>query len=132
MRTRWICGRLHAALGLMITLGLQACGCNVVGCYDGLLVQLQPRPTGPYRVELLVDGVSQPAPPEATCTEVTGCFSGIVFRTRATDRVVVRVTTLAGTRDTAYPRLQYATQRPNGRGCDPTCHNATVTADLPS
>ena len=121
----------RAALGVGATLGLQACGCNLVGCYDGLLVNFPSRPEGPYRIELFAAGVVQPAPLEATCTEARGCNSGIVFRTHATDDLVFRVTTSLGIRDTTVPRVRYTTVSPNGRGCGPTCSSAEVTVKAP-
>lgn len=130
MRTTWSNRVLRSSLGVAIVLSLQACGCTVIGCNDGLLVRLSTQPTGPFQVELLVAGALQPAPPEATCIVATGCITGILFRTVATDLVVVRVTTSVGTRDTAYPRLQYITSSPNGKGCGPTCRSVTVTANI--
>jgi hypothetical protein len=131
MQSNWS-NRLPAmALSVVAALSLQACGCNLVGCYDGLLVDFADRPAGPYRIELFVGGVPQVAPPEATCTEAKGCYSGIVFRTQATDNLVLRVTTDVGVRETVFPHLTYTTASPNGKGCGPTCRSATVTVKAP-
>jgi len=122
----------RVSLSVVALVSVQACGCNLVGCADGLLVQLPTQLNAPYRVELLVAGELQPAPAEATCSEGAPCYRDIMFRAYPTERVVVRVTTPLGTRDTAIPQIRYSTSRPNGRGCEPTCRNASVRADIPS
>ena len=131
MHPQWFSRCVRSAVGTATALILQACGCNLVGCYDGLLVDFPSRPAGPYRVELFAAGVPQSAPPEATCADARGCYSGIVFRTHATDDLVLRVTTAIGVRDTAVPHVTYTTLAPNGRGCGPICRSAMVTAKAP-
>ncbi len=120
-----------SALGVLSALILQACGCTLVGCIDGLLVDFPARPAGPYRVELFVNAILQPAPEAATCTDARGCFSGIVFRTTATNNLVVRVTTAAGARETVFPHVTYTKSSPNGPSCGPTCSSARVTVQAP-
>ena len=131
MQMKWLYRLPSMALSAVAALSAQACGCNLVGCYDGLLVDFADRPAGLYRLELFVAAVLQPAPPAATCTEAKGCFSGIVFRTHATDNLVLRVTTAVGARETVFQRIAYTTASPNGKGCGPTCRSATVTVKAP-
>ncbi len=123
---------LRAAVPLTF-LALNACnyGCTLIGCADGLRVNLASMPVGAFQVELFVDGVLQPAPPEATCDGVTQCSQSITFQTRATNKVSVHVTTVAGTRITNLAPVSYAKSQPNGKGCDPTCYNAAATVPLP-
>lgn len=123
---RW---RIVLCLGVLVS--VQACGCDLVGCTDGLRVQLPAQLNAPYRVELLVAGERQLAPPEATCTDAAPCYHDIMFRTTPTERVVVRVTTPLGVRDTAIPRIKYSTSHPNGSRCEPTCRGATIRAEIP-
>lgn len=116
---------------VMVSLALSGCGCNLVGCADGLRVHLTSLPAVPVQVELLVAGIVQAAPLNATCSESTQCYQDIYFQTAATDRVSVRVTTSAGTRLTEFAKVVYAKSFPNGKGCSPTCLKATVTAIVP-
>jgi len=120
--------RTAAPLGL---LAISGCGCNLIGCADGLRVQLATMPVGAFQVELLVSGAVQPAPAEATCDGVKPCFQTITFQTRARDNVSVRVSTASGERVTNLPRISYDASRPNGKGCDPVCYNASVTVPIP-
>lgn len=120
--------RAAAPLGLLTISG---CGCSLIGCADGLRVQLAAMPAGAFQVELLVSGVVQPAPPEATCDGASTCFQTINFQTRASDNVGVRVSTTAGVLMVNLPRITYETSRPNGKGCEPTCYNASVTVPIP-
>ena len=117
---------------IVSTVGASSCGCDLVGCVDGLTVHLKSLPAGAFQVELLVGGTVQPGSPAATCDGIRACNQDIYFSTSPTDQVSVRVTTTAGARTTTYPRIDYTTSRPNGRYCDPACHNATVVADVPS
>ena len=129
---RWSHPRVGALLLLATGMfALQGCGCNLVGCVDGLRVHLASMPVGSFQVELLVAGVVQSAPVEATCTGAVACYQDIQFRNFDTDHVSVRVTTSGGTRLTEFAKVNFSKSYPNGRGCTPTCRNATVTALIP-
>ena len=128
------CAATRAAKYLIVLTGsllFTACGCNLVGCADGLRVRLDTLPTGAFQVELLVGGVVQPAPIEATCGGTSTCYQEVQFRNFNTDNVSVRVTTANGTRVTPFAKVVYTRSYPNGRGCGPTCRYATVTALVP-
>src|SRR4051812_32201222 len=94
--------------------GLQGCGCTLIGCVNGLDVQLPSLPTTPFQVELLVAGVVQTAPAAATCDGASPCQQRIHFYTSATDQITIRVTTPNGVRTTAFPHVTYGKSYPNG------------------
>lgn len=133
MRWQSIRRTLNAGAFVLGALAFQGCstGCSLVGCVSGLRVHLAALPTGAFQVAVLVDGVVQDAPAEATCAGTTVCYQDILFTTTASERVSVRVTTATGSRVTEIANITYAKSRPNGSGCDPECRNATVTAQLP-
>lgn len=126
-------------------------GCTLLGCNDGLTVDLQAPaawPAGTYRFELDADGATQtceatiPLPPCDTqgiqCTgdharvSVSGCalppsaqgFGPITFW-KGPSTAVVRIFKGDGTKiadGTFHPT--YALSRPNGPECEPECRSA--------
>lgn len=100
--------------------------CTLIGCHDGLTVQLGTVPTGAYRVEAIAEGAAAPAVFECGAGET--CPAAF-FEELVAERVTVRVITSAGTRTQEFsPR--YESQYPNGRRCGATCSQATVTVQL--
>lgn len=121
------CCRL-AATSLCAPL-LASCGCDTIGCIDGVIVGLSSEPPTPWRVELFVDGVSQPAGSDAFCAGPNHCGTGVLFNISAT-RAVVRVTTPAGVRNTEYTAIRYV-RAPRGSGCTACRGQAQVVAEVP-
>ena len=128
MRTPCSGRSLLVALGLGV---LSGCGCNLVGCgFSGLNVRLTSLPTEPYRVELLVSGAQEPSY-AYECDGGSECLQHIRFPELLPERVRVRVTTAGGALVTEFPNVDYTKHFPNGRSCEPTCVEATVTARVP-
>ena len=109
---------------------LQACGCDAVTWVNGLSLRLDSLPTAQFQVQLFVSGVLQPSASSAVCRMNSGCVQEIVFNTKATENVMVRVTTSAGVYHTALPRIHYGTSTLNN-GCGTTCDFARVTVKVP-
>ncbi len=78
-------------------------GCTLIGCNNGLNVHLSTLPSGPITVEYLVDGVVQG---EANCGATAPCQQDYFFKTTATERVSIRVTTNTGARVTEFDRVR--------------------------
>jgi hypothetical protein len=102
---------------------LTSCGnevCTLVGCNNGLLVNVGSAPASPFRVEAYVYSYARYG---QTCSG-TPCH---VFFPEFTPEFV-RIDLIAGA-DTVsrqfYPT--YVLNRPNGPNCDPECREATVT-----
>lgn len=102
--------------------------CTHIGCTNGLLVHLAALPTGPFKVEYLVNGAVKA---EANCDGTTRCAQDFEFKATVPDGVSIRVTTNAGTRVTEFGRLTFVRSRPNGPRCEPECLRANVTAQVP-
>lgn len=113
-----------------LVLGIQACGCDGVACIDGLFVSMTSLPAAPFKVELLVAGVVQASPEEATCNVGASrpCVQTVLFRMRPRDQVSVRVTTSTGVRTTDLPRINYSNE---GTGCSDCMGQAEVSVHVP-
>ena len=123
--------RVATRVSVLAVLALQGCGCNLVGCEDGLNVHLASLPAGAFQVELLVDGVAMPGPSAAVCAGTATCYQDIWFYQQKPQSGSVRVTTASGTRLTHFSNIKYEEGFPNGRRCGAACSNARVTAQLP-
>lgn len=116
-------------------LAVSACGdkvCTLLPtCNAGLIVHLATRPTVPFRVELTVPNVVGTGVYVYDCPNPTVCTQDPWFANFFPDRVSVRVTTAAGSvvKNDVIP--DWYTAHPNGPGCDPTCRQATIGADVP-
>lgn len=103
------------------------CGCDLVGCVNGMRVQFDAPPAAPFRAELLVDGVVQPLPSGAQCAVGQSCEGALFFVTDHVGPAQLRVTTAAGVRTLALPPLRY---RPVDIGECETCRVADVVVVL--
>lgn len=120
----------HAAwLIASSTIFLQACGCETYACINGIQVKLASTPAAPYRVELLVAGVAQPGPADATCEAGQQCVTKFFFETSAQSNVTVRVTTPNGVRSTQFATVPYRDDKQPG-GCA-TCRHADLIVLVP-
>jgi hypothetical protein len=107
--------------------------CTDIGCTSGITVHLPALPSGPYEVEILVGGTGSGGLSYAyECVGGPSCQQDVFFPELVLDRIIVRVTTPAGSRLTEIANPMYVTARPNGPNCPPVCRQARVTADLPS
>jgi hypothetical protein len=113
-------------------LGIGSTHCTLIGCTDGITVHLTTLPTGPYRVEILVGNGPGGLSYAYDCAGGSACLKDIFFPELVLARIIVRVTTPLGTRDTEIANPVYTTSRPNGPDCSPICRQASVTAQLPS
>ena len=103
--------------------------CTLIGCMNGLIVQLSTQPTSPpYRVEITGSGFG--AVHVYECTHPTNCSSMAIFEDYFPDVATVKVITTAGT-TTTHVTPVYKESQPNGRGCGPTCRQASVTVPFP-
>ena len=108
-----------------------ACGCDLVGCIDGIIVGFSSQPATPWTVELLVNGVVvQQVPSTAMCGGLGPCDTGVLFNTSASAGVAIRVTTPAGVRTTGYSVISYRTSDA-GVGCTECRGQASVVAQVP-
>jgi hypothetical protein len=101
--------------------------CTLIGCDDGLLVQLNRPPAGAFRIEATVP--NDPAVVGIECADAASCplmFSGLVA-----DQVTLRLITSQGTVTQQF-QPRYEEVHPNGRRCGPACQQATVTFQLPA
>jgi hypothetical protein len=112
-------------------LGIGSTHCTLIGCTDGITVHLTALPTGPYRVEILVGSGPGGLSYAYDCAGGPTCQQVIFFPELVPDRIIVRVTTSLGSRDTEISNPVYSTLRPNGPDCPPLCRQASVTAQLP-
>jgi len=127
MRLRRIAGLLLCA-----TVG-SSCDhdCTLIGCIQGVLVLVPSTTPVPYKVE-----VFKPVGAALTLLNTLECSAqvcdGVVHIPDTTlERVIVRVTTPAGTRETDFPNLMYSRTYPNGPDCGPLCVSAQIVAPLP-
>lgn len=104
--------------------------CTLIGCESGLVVLLERRPEGAFRVELWHSG--SPGEPRYVreCTPVAPCGDRIFFSGYTGTQAQVTVTTATDTVTTAV-RPEYETTRPNGPRCEPECRLATVQVQAP-
>lgn len=101
--------------------------CTLIGCENGLAVQLAGMQTGPVRVEAWSE--------LRTAVQVQECAAGqpcpgVFFRDFQGEDVTVRVTTAAGVRTQEFTGVEYETLYPNGRRCGGACEQASVTVQL--
>ena len=96
--------------------------CTLIGCTDGLTVELTGTPAGAYRVELEVPGEAQRR--VVRCDSPGAC--GPVFFEVTPAVATVHVVTAAGTRSQEV-RPAYQVNQPNGPDCPPRCRQARVT-----
>ncbi len=108
---------------------LSACGCNLVGCFDGLTVALSVAPVGGYRVEARVLG--SPAAFVFECPADQDCGARAFFADFTPEVAFITVITSRGTVQREV-RPGYTTQQPNGKGCEPRCMQGTVTVESPT
>lgn len=128
------CMRLAAgarASALLLLLGLGGCGCDLVGCANGLRVQFTSAPSAPFSVELLSLSATEPAVDRVNCPQVNSCNADVYFFGTSVSQATIRVITTAGARDSKFTDIRYTKSYPNGRQCSPTCLNASVTAAIP-
>lgn len=97
--------------------------CTLIGCTDGLGVQLVDLPAGGYVLEVVLPGG---ATHTQECTHETHCPTQVFFEGVTAEEFTLRLTTAAGTRS-EQQRAVYSRHRPNGRGCPPVCWQAEVT-----
>jgi hypothetical protein len=115
--------------------------CTLIGCSDGLTVELQPNIPSTYDVQLVLDG----AEGAFTCTQreeggwqvtnqsgetpVQGCTGRgieIVDATPASVQIAVAAQDLDWT-GSINAEPEYEALQPNGPECDPTCQRASLT-----
>lgn len=102
--------------------------CTLIGCSDSLEIHLSGRPTPPFRMEVQIPGAPEVRVFE--CPVAGVCPSTFHIDRVNPERVRITITTAAGvTLFDAEP--VYATVRPNGPRCEPTCRVGRVTLTLP-
>lgn len=124
---------LAVAVGLGVFSGcsiFEPQACQLVGCINGLTVQLASLPTEPYTVELRVPGAQEPFY-TYECDGGSSCETAIHSPLQTLSHMSIRVTTVTGSLVTEVPKIDYAVTWPNGRDCPPPCRHATVIAEVP-
>jgi hypothetical protein len=100
--------------------------CTLIGCTDGLTVQMVDLPVGACTLEVLLPGGEIRT---FECAQASAFPAHLFVPGVAAEEITLRVTTEAGVR-TETGRPVYSKLRPNGRGCPPVCWQAEVTMRL--
>jgi hypothetical protein len=100
--------------------------CTLIGCHDGLSVQLSRPPAGAFRLEATVP--DDPTVQAIDCADAATCL--LMFPDLVAEQVTLRLITGQGT-VTQQVQPRYENLYPNGRRCGPSCRQATVTLQLP-
>ena len=87
-------------------------------------------PSGPWTVDLFVNGVLQTAPAHASCDGGRQCPVGVQYSILPRDNVSARITTSAGVRTTNFQRITYTGKSPRF-DCHECKGQAEVTANIP-
>lgn len=119
-------GRVRLGVSLLCATGCHG-DCTLIGCYSGLAIRFATPPTAPFHVEA---ASPDSGPRSYDCSNNTGCraepnITGYVPQT------VTLTVTYQGRSTTTTVRPLYQESAPNGKGCSPTCRQATVTLPLP-
>lgn len=96
--------------------------CTLIGCTDGLGVEVSGAPAGPYRIELEVPGEAQR---RVFRCDTPGACAPAFFEVTP-EVATVHLVTAAGTRSQQV-RPAYNVTQPNGPDCPPRCRQARVT-----
>lgn len=129
---------LPLALSLMLSSGCgrgepdlardgPARACTMIGCENGVTVQLAGAPAIPFSVELTPLGGAATI---KECVTAQACGTDLFFQGVSADSVTVKVTSPAG-ESVTRAKAEYATTRPNGPQCDPECRQARVSVSVP-
>jgi hypothetical protein len=102
----------------------RAIDCTLIGCESGLTVVIDNAPPGPFTVQGTAAGAAGVVR-TGGCPDTSGCTGTVFLPAFTPGRAQLTVTTSAGTRQHEVTPA-YATTRPNGPRCGPTCRNATV------
>jgi hypothetical protein len=99
----------------------------MMGCRDGLSVEVEGVASGPYRVEVRAEG-EEPQAQECPAGRECGplFFPGFVPEGEITVEV-----SADGESSTRTVRPEVETLQPNGPGCPPTCLQARVSVPRP-
>jgi hypothetical protein len=124
MAYRWLAG----LVGLVVS--ASGCGlvtdedaCTLIGCGNGLHVELEGATDGPVRVVVtLPDGTKL----EERCDGAARCLSGIVFEDVTATSVVIDVYLGSDEPVRFAEQLTYDQYFPNGEDCGPPCRLAKV------
>ena len=121
--------RMNApALALIAALAVVGCDystvCTLIGCLNGLTVEIQNAPAGPITVRASTEDASGSVY-TATCPGTSGCTNKLFFPEFAPSRAQLTITTTAGTREQVVTPT-YETSQPNGPKCGPTCRSGTA------
>jgi hypothetical protein len=104
---------------------LVACdvGCNLVGCFNGLTIEVLNAPPGPLTVQAIANGGPSSSVYTSSCPGTVNCTNTVYFQDFLPRNVRLTITTSAGTRDVSVsPR--YSTVYPNGKRCGGACQSA--------
>lgn len=122
--------RLAVSLGGLAFAGACAVNeviCTEIGCNDGLTVQLEGAPQGPWTISVSAQGFSQ----AKDCAAGGNC-GGLMFFEEFTPPAV-NVTVTRGSNSVTYENLSPTprTVQPNGARCDPICSQPFVIVQPP-
>jgi hypothetical protein len=97
--------------------------CTLIGCSDGLSVQLVDLPPGAYTLEVVLTGGETHT---VECAQASDCPTHVFFPGVTAEELTLRLTTTTGSRVEVHP-VVYTRQQPNGRSCPPVCWQAELT-----
>ena len=108
-----------------LLLGLTACqaDCTLIGCFNGLEIEVANPPAGPLTVQALASGGPSSSLYTSTCPGTVGCVNTVHFTDFVPRQVRVTVTTVEGTREFTVSPV-YRTIYPNGKDCGSPCQFA--------
>jgi len=118
---------MRSILALVVALAVVACEsstvCTLIGCLNGLTVEIQNAPAGPITVQA-IEGASGSVH-TATCPGTSGCTNKLFFPEFLPSQARLTITTTVGTREQVVTPT-YETRQPNGPKCEPTCRGGTA------
>ncbi|WP_331048248.1 hypothetical protein [Gemmatimonas sp.] len=112
-------------IGLLALAGLAGCGdCVLIGCYNGLQINLDALPAGTFTISALVPG--QPGE-VITCVESSPCGTSHGFQDITASEVEIVINTSVGaSRHTIRPQYEASSG-----SCGGECRFATVAVSIP-
>jgi hypothetical protein len=115
-----------AVLALALTSNGCSTACTLIGCSDGVSVELAGALPASYTVTLRIAGEADRT---VECTPDRQCGGRMFFEgvTPGQAEIEVQGTGVSVRRQVAP---SYRTAQPNGRGCPPVCRQATVRVQL--
>ena len=96
--------------------------CTLIGCFNGLTIEVLNAPPGPLTVQAVAGGGPSSSVYTSSCPGSTNCGNTVYFQDFLPRDVRLTITTTAGTREVLV-RPRYTTVYPNGKHCGGACQS---------